>query len=143
MRLSSNPELQEVSALLSSCGLPSEDIKPEYLPDFVIAKEGDTPIGVAGLEVLGSVGLVRSVGVAPSHRRHGLGSKLLAAVEAKAKGRAVKQLYLLTNDAQGYFGGHGYHAVQRDSAPAEIQACSQFGSSCCGAATLMSKRLEA
>ena len=143
MRLSSNPELQEISALLSSCGLPSEDIKPEFLPDFVIAKDGDTPVGVAGLEVLGSVALVRSVGVATSHRCHGLGSNLLAAVEARAQGRGVKQLYLLTNDAQSFFGRHGYNAVQRDSAPAEIQACSQFGSSCCGAATLMSKQLEA
>ena len=143
MRLSSNPELQEISALLSSCGLPSEDIKLESLPDFVVAREGDTPVGVAGLEVLGSAALVRSVGVATSHRCHGLGSNLLAAVEAKAKERGVKQLYLLTNDAQGFFGKHGYNAVQRHAAPAAIQACSQFGSSCCGAATLMSKRLEA
>ena len=143
MRLSASPELQEVSALLASCGLPSEDIKPESLSDFVVAKEGNTPVGVAGLEVLGSSALVRSVGVATSHRGHGLGSNLLAAVEAKAKARGVKQLYLLTNDAQSFFGKHGYIAVQRCSAPAEIQACSQFGSSCCGAATLMNKQLEA
>lgn len=143
MRLSSNPELQEVSALLARCGLPSEDIKPESLPDFVVAMEGNTPVGVAGLEVLGSSALVRSVGVAASHRCHGLGSNLLAAVEAQAKERGVKQLYLLTNDAQTFFGRHGYKIVQRCSAPAEIQACSQFDSSCCEAATLMSKQLEA
>jgi amino-acid N-acetyltransferase len=143
MRLSSNPELHEVAALLSSCGLPSEDIKLESLPDFVVAKEGDTPVGVAGLEVFGSAALVRSVGVAISHRSHGLGSSLLDAVEAQAKERGVKQLYLLTNDAQGFFGKHGYNTVERHSAPAEIQACSQFGSSCCGAATLMNKQLEA
>jgi amino-acid N-acetyltransferase len=142
MHLSANPELQEVSALLASCGLPSEDIKPESLSDFVVVREGDTPLGVAGLEVLGSTALVRSVGVASSHRCHGLGSRLLAAVEVRARARGVKQLYLLTNDAQRFFGKHGYSEVQRHAAPAEIQGCSQFGSSCCGAATLMTKSLE-
>lgn len=143
MRLSSNPALPEVAALLSSCGLPSEDIEPGFLSNFVLAREGTTPVGVAGLEVKGLAGLVRSVGVAPSHRRHGLGANLLAAVEARAKELGVKQVYLLTNDAQGFFAKHGYAAIQRCSAPAEIQACSQFGSSCCEAATLMSKQIAA
>jgi N-acetylglutamate synthase-like GNAT family acetyltransferase len=68
---------------------------------------------------------------------------LLAAVEARAKELGVKQVYLLTNDAQAFFAKHGYAEAQRCSAPAEIQACGQFGSSCCGAATFMSKKIEA
>jgi amino-acid N-acetyltransferase len=134
--------MPEVAALLSSCGLPSEDIGPNSLPNFVVAKEGTTSIGVAGLEVKGSNALIRSVGVALSHRHHGLGAKLLAAVEARAKELGVQHTYLLTNDAQAFFARHGYAEVPRCSAPAEIQACSQFGSSCCGAATLMSKQMR-
>ena len=143
MRLSSNPPLPEVAALLTSCGLPSEDIDLSSLPNFVVAKEGATPVGVAGLEMKGSTALVRSVGVAYSHRQQGLGAILLAAVEARAKELGVKQVYLLTNDAQAFFAKHGYAAVHRCSAPVEIQATGQFGSSCCGAATLMSKQIEA
>jgi amino-acid N-acetyltransferase len=142
MLLSSNPALQEVATVLASCGLPSEDIEPGLLSNFVVAKEGTTPIGVAGLELRGASALVRSVGVTISHRRHGLGSNLLAAVEARAVQLGVGHAYLLTNDAQGFFARHGYTAIQRCLAPAEIQACTQFSSSCCAAATLMSKRLD-
>ncbi|MDH4259870.1 MAG: GNAT family N-acetyltransferase, partial [Gammaproteobacteria bacterium] len=99
MRLSSSPSLPEVAALLSNCGLPSEDIEPGLLSNFVAAKEGAALIGVAGLELKGTTALVRSIGVASSHRHRGLGANLLAAVEARAKELGVKEVFLLTNDA--------------------------------------------
>jgi amino-acid N-acetyltransferase len=139
MDMSWNPRLPEVASLLEECGLPSDDILPEYLSSFVIAREGNDDLGVAGLQLLGTSALVRSIGVAKTHRSRGLGTALLAAVEAKARSQGVVQLYLLTNDAQQFFAKHGYTEVSRSSAPAEIQNCSQFGSSCCGAATLMRK----
>ena len=142
MHLLWNPSLAQVARLLGQCGLPSDDIPPEYLPNFVVARDGDADVGVAGLQILGTSALVRSVGVAPSHRLRGLGAALLAAVEAKARSQGVARLYLLTNDAQQFFARHGYTETPRCSAPTEIQSCSQFGSSCCGAATLMGKRTE-
>jgi len=54
------------------CGLPGDDIRDEHLSNFVLASEGTAPVGVAGLQVLGTSGLIRSVGVAPEHRGHGL-----------------------------------------------------------------------
>lgn len=143
MRISRNPGLPDVAALLNSCGLPSDDIVPSYLPDFVLATEGPAPIGVAGLQVFGARALLRSVGVAPDQRSHGLGTKLVAATEARAKERGVTQLYLLTNDAQAFFARLGYEPVERCAAPPEVQASAQFSSSCCCGATLMSKELEA
>ena len=50
---------------------------------------------------------------------------------------------LLTNDAKAFFAKRGYAEVQRSVAPPEIQAPSQFGSSCRSAAALMRKELEA
>ena len=142
MRILSNPALPQVAPLLAQCGLPSDDIRSEYLPDFVLAMEGETPVGVAGLQVFGASGLVRSVGVAPSSRLRGLGSQLLSAVEARARERGVHQLYLLTTDASAFFAKHGYSEYSRCSAPDEVQSCSQFGSSCCSTATLMAKRID-
>jgi amino-acid N-acetyltransferase len=143
MQFSSHPTMAQVARLLAQCGLPSDDILPEHLPNFVLARDGESEVGVAGLQVLGSSGLVRSVAVLPSHRSRGLGTKLLAAVEDRAQGQGVKQLFLLTHDAQSFFLAHGYTESSRCSAPPEVQGCSQFGSSCCGAATLMCKRIEA
>lgn len=141
MRLSDSPSLSQVVTLLGQCGLPSDDIREEYLSNFVLIENGGTPIGVAGLQVFGPAALVRSVGVAPAYRKQGLGAELLAAVENKARDQGVRHLYLFTNDAQAYFASYGYAESSRCSAPAEIQGCSQFGSSCCGAATLMGKQL--
>lgn len=139
MQFSSHPSMAQVARLLAQCGLPSDDILLEQLPNFILARDGESEVGVAGLQVLGSNGLVRSVAVLPTHRSRGLGTKLLAAVEERARGQGVRQLFLLTHDAQLFFLAHGYTESSRVSAPAEIQRCSQFGSSCCGAATLMCK----
>jgi amino-acid N-acetyltransferase len=142
MRISSSPTMEQVSRLLGQCGLPSGDILPEDLPNFVLARYEDVDAGVAGLQVFGSVGLVRSVAVVPTRRSRGLGATLLAAIERRARSQGVTQLFLLTNDAQGFFIAHGYRECPRCSAPAEIQGCSQFDSSSCRTATLMTKQVE-
>ena len=142
MHISSNPTMDQVLRLLAQCGLPSDDILPEYLPNFVLARDGESDVGVAGLQILGSTALVRSVAVVPTHRSRGLGTKLLAAIEQRARSQGVKQLFLLTNDAQTFFMAHGYRESPRSLAPAEIRGCSQFASSCCGAATLMVKQVS-
>jgi amino-acid N-acetyltransferase len=142
MHFSSNPSMAQVARLLAECGLPSDDILPEHLANFVLARDDDSEVGVAGLQVLGSSGLVRSVGVLPHHRGRGFGTKLLAAVEDRARSQGLKRLYLLTRDAQSFFSAHGYTESSRCSAPPEVQGCSQFGASCCAAATLMCKRTE-
>lgn len=143
MQISSNPTMAQVARLLGQCGLPSDDILPEYLPNFVLARDGESDVGVAGLQVFGLTALVRSVAVLPTHQSRRLGTKLLEAIEQRARSQGVKQLYLLTNDAQAFFVAHGYREFPRCSAPAEVQGCSQFGSSCCGAAALMVKEAEA
>lgn len=139
MRVSFNPTIQEVTSVLMKCGLSYEDIAAESLQDFIV-KEGLEPVGVAGLGIFGSVALVGSVGVDAAYRSRGLGLNLLTAVEARAK-EGVDQVYLLTNEAQRFFSKHGYMAIQRCSAPAGIQACSQSGLSYCGSATLLKKWL--
>lgn len=139
MNLSPNPPLAAVATLLSRCALPSDDIEPGYLADFVLATEGDTPLGVAGLQCVGASALVRSVAVDAPYRGRGLATRLLDAVEARARERGARRLYLLTNDAAGFFARHGYAPIERCTAPPEIKGCHQFGASCCGAATLMTK----
>lgn len=139
MLIQSHPTMAQVRLLLGLCGLPGDDIAPEDLSDFYIASDGDQDIGVAGVEIRGSYALIRSVAVHPGHRSQGLGAQLVEAAEQRAVERGARQLFLLTNDAQAFFRSRGFEETSRCSAPVEIQSCTQFGSSCCGGATLMTK----
>lgn len=141
MDLSPNPPLAAVAALLARCALPCDDIEPDSLADFVLAAAGEAPLGVAGLQCFGESALVRSVAVDAPHRSQGLATRLLEAVESRARERGARRLYLLTHDAATFFARRGYAAIERGAAPPEIKGCSQFGSSCCGAATLMTKAM--
>jgi amino-acid N-acetyltransferase len=142
MKVIRNPSPGEVIALLASCGLPSDDIELSCLQNFYVAKDGARPAGVVGLQLLGEMGLLRSLAVSKSARSHGLGAELVRQAEQHAREHGVKQLYLLTNDATAFFARHGYIELQRCDAPPEVQGTAQFGSSCCSGAALMRKDLE-
>ena len=143
MQISAAPTLQQVAALLQACALPSEDIDPASLEDFFVVTEGSSDTGVVGLQLYGSIGLLRSVAVLPSSRNKGLGALLVRTAEDHANSKGARSLYLLTNDAAAYFTKLGYTKVERASAPEVIQRNPQFGSACCSCATLMWKEIGA
>jgi len=141
MNIETFPSLADAAAVLAVCGLPSDDIEP-FLEHFLVARSERGPVGLAGLQLLGDKALLRSVAVIASYRSNGLGSRLVRAAEQHARDAGVNELFLLTNDAQRFFARHGYAELSRCSAPAEVQATAQFGSTCCGAATLMYKQMR-
>jgi amino-acid N-acetyltransferase len=143
IQIKMSPSLTEAAAVLTVCGLPHDDIEPHSLDHFVVARDEHVAVGVAGIQVLGDKALLRSVAVLPSHRSAGIGSRLVAAAEQHARGAGVSEVFLLTNDAQQFFARHGYVELSRCSAPAVVQETAQFGSVCCGAATLMCKAMTA
>ena len=143
VKLSPHPSQAEVTALLTACGLPSDDIDPGILQDFYVAREDSNPVGVVGLQLFSGNALLRSLGVSQAARAHGLGTSLVRQAEQHAREHGAKQVYLLTNDAKAFFAKRGYAEVQRSVAPPEIRATSQFGSSCCSTAALMRKELKA
>ncbi|HEY1992493.1 MAG TPA: arsenic resistance N-acetyltransferase ArsN2 [Gammaproteobacteria bacterium] len=130
-----------LAVLLQSCELSSEDITPEMLEDFLMAHLDKALIGCAGLEVLGEVGLLRSVAVDEAHRGTGLGKALVEAMEIHAKEAGVQQLYLLTTTAEAFFAGLGYRRLAREEAPAQIAGTTQFASLCPSTSTFMVKTL--
>ena len=71
----------------------------------------------------------------------GLGAKLVAELEGKARRNELRELWLLTIDADTFFARHGYTAMEREHAPAEIQSTAEFSMLCPGDAVLMCKRL--
>jgi N-acetylglutamate synthase-like GNAT family acetyltransferase len=135
------PDEIALGILLQLANLPTEDITPEMLEHFLTAHAGHTLVGAAGVEVLGETGLLRSVAVEEAQRGTGLGKRLVEAAEEHAREAGVRELYLLTTDAEDFFASQGYRSVTRDQAPAAIKATAQFSELCPSSSSLMVKTI--
>jgi len=129
-----------VEALLRACALPV-DGAVDHLADFVVADHAGRVVAVAGLELHGPDGLLRSVAVSSETRRAGLGRAIVDAVEAMARRRGVQRLHLLTTSAAAYFERRGFRAQERSSAPESLQASVEFRGACPASATFMTLSL--
>jgi amino-acid N-acetyltransferase len=93
------------------------------------------------LEALGNVGLLRSVAVDPAWQRRGVAQALVAAIADRARANGMRQLFLLTTDADRYFSRLGFATVDREALPAEVRATAQFRETCPQTAIAMSRNL--
>jgi amino-acid N-acetyltransferase len=131
-----------VQDLLLAAALPVDDLGPQELAGFLIAETGDGTVGIIGLEILGTVGLLRSLVVADSARNTGLGGELVCALESAAREAGITELWLLTIDAERYFQRHDFEITDRTAAPDEIQQTAEFSALCPDTAYLMRKTLD-
>ena len=130
MRPAEAEDFAAVSELLSSCGLPPDDLTPEHLQHFVVADHDGWIRGVVGLEPAGDDALVRSLAVSPGFRRQGVAARLLDEIEAVAKEKGVRRLFGLTTTAESYLTHRGFSRIDRRSVPPAIAAMPQFESLC-------------
>ncbi|MDH3410355.1 MAG: arsenic resistance N-acetyltransferase ArsN2, partial [Gammaproteobacteria bacterium] len=121
--------------------LPSGDLTPAHMRNFLLALAGDDPLGMIGVEQFDNIGLLRSLVVDQSARGAGIGKQLVAALETRAAELGVNELWLLTIDADAYFARLGYVVANRDDAPDSIRATAEFSTLCPGDAVLMRKNL--
>lgn len=128
----------QVTALLAAEKLPTSDL-PDTLENFLVAIEDAEIIGVAGLEIYGNYGVLRSLAVSGEHRCKGIAGKLLTRIEVLAALKALKEMYLLTETAPDYFEGNGYGKITRADVPAEVQQSSEFSHVCPVSAIVMKK----
>lgn len=137
---------QAVQRLLDEAGLPVADLGPDRLEHFLIAERPGADqcetLGIIGLEQFDQVGLLRSLVVGESDRKSGLGKRLVSALEANACYAGVKDLWLLTIDAERFFEGLGYKMMSRNSAPDSIRETEEFSGLCPDGAYLMRKVLK-
>lgn len=131
--------------LLEEASLPTDDF--DQIPDedmTVVTNEGDAVIAGACIQVSVSdaAALLRSVVVAPDHRRRGLGRQVVERAEGLAGRRGAKRLYLLTETAPEYFERFGYAPTPRDTLPARIAALPEATNLCPDTAMCMTKFLK-
>ena len=141
MDLFIQPLETSVKRLLNESQLISSDLTPEHLRYFFGLGTKEEPEGVVGLELFGTVGLLRSLAVVSSRRSIGLGSKLVAHAEDYARNKGIKSLYLLTNTAEAFFKHRGYKRTGRDDAPLAIRETKEFSEICPVSSAFMVKHL--
>ncbi|HEX5820090.1 MAG TPA: arsenical pump-driving ATPase [Gemmatimonadales bacterium] len=129
----------DVLALLRSSKLMVEGV-PDDLQGFVVARAGETLLGVAGIEAHGESALLRSVAVVPEQRGSGIGKRLVDAALERAMAAGARDVVLLTEDADGWFERFGFERIQRDAAPEDVRRSAQFTGACPDSATVMRRR---
>jgi amino-acid N-acetyltransferase len=142
LRRADKAGLDYVERLLARNDLPTADVRAK--PDcFQIAVVDGDRVGGGGVEPHGTDGLLRSVVVERAARGRGIGGALCEALAGVARAEGVATLYLLTTDAAGFFGGHGFERVERDAVPEAIRGTTQFDDLCPASATVMRRSLRA
>lgn len=133
---------QAVEKLLQDAELAALDDSSQFGPQYAVACDANRSIiGVAGVEVYESVGLLRSVVVADGQRGQGIGKTLASNRVAWATSHGMEELYLLTNDAVEHWQSRGFRVIDRSHAPASITKTSEWTGACPASATAMSLRL--
>jgi amino-acid N-acetyltransferase len=123
-------DLPAVKELLSAVSLPWDGLTDFFPGSYVVATSGGALVGVAGLEIYGTHGLLRSVAVLPAARGHGLGAALVRDRMAGGRAAGLQAIHLLTADAAGFFSRLGFTAVERATFPDPIRASVLFCHAC-------------
>lgn len=131
-----------VSDLLVASKLPLAGAA-DHLSHFVLAFDGDTLAGCAGLELYGRAALLRSVAVASSERGKGLGVAIVEQALDRARRAGISDVILLTETAPRFFPRFGFETITRAEVPESVKASVEFTGACCASAVAMRLRLGA
>lgn len=136
IRQATDTDLVSVESLLKDNSLPFSDCG-EHIDNFFLKEDKNNIIGIGGIEVYGSNGLIRSIVVTQDYRGKGVATEIMQTIKEKALYLGVKKLYLLTESANEYFEKHGFMAIKRTEAPETIMNTKQFRELCPSSAVIM------
>lgn len=141
LRTATAQDAPSIRMLLEADGLPTSDLETAA-PHFVVACDGEGRILAAGaLQRFADTALLRSLVVVPEARRAGLGRRIVQDLERVARATHVEKLILLTQTAESFFTRQGFHVINRQAAPREVQQSEEFRSLCPSSAVCMAKSL--
>lgn len=132
-------DLMKIKSFLRENRLPDLGVDG-CVQNFVIAEDENASwVGVAGLELYGESGLLRSVAVDKHARGRGHGRTLVNAVLGNARAKGLKKIYLLTDDARDYFQRLGFQIVDRKDVDDAVKTSLEFTEACSESALVMRK----
>jgi amino-acid N-acetyltransferase len=132
-------DLRGALDLLGRSELTDRDVAEGWGHYFVVREDDGRVVGVAGLELHGEDGLLRSVAVDPDYRGQGLAASLVEAAMERAQRVRVRAVYLLTTTARDYFARHGFADCPREAAPPGIRESWEYRSGCPSTAAFMKR----
>jgi amino-acid N-acetyltransferase len=96
----------------------------EDVQEFIVGVDHGNVVACGALHVLwDDLAEVRTVAVAPSHLRQGIGSQILEALLERARALGVRRVFCLTF-ASEFFGRHGF--VEIDGTPVDPDVYAQL-----------------
>lgn len=137
LRAATPDDLPVVHALLVAAGLPVDGVDEQFGDAYALAVGGGAVIGVAGMEVHGDAGLLRSAAVDRAWRGRGVGEALTNDRLQWARAQGLREVWLLTNTAADFFPRFGFARVDRQGAPDAVRASGQFAMTTCASAAAM------
>jgi len=137
VRRAEQADAAAIHLLLAENKLPTKDLSDGLLTHFLVATDEKGLAGVIGAEVYGEHALLRSLCTRSDLRQRGIGSALLKGLLQELISKGVRRIFLLTENAEGFFARHGFSRTERKSVPAEIAATEQFRLLCPASAVCM------
>jgi amino-acid N-acetyltransferase len=126
-----------IAELLGASALPLAGAR-EHLPEFVVCVDEQGAVeGCAGAERYGRIGLLRSVAVANTAQRSGVGRALVGRVLSRLEAHDVTTVALLTTSAEPYFRAFGFRPVDRSRLPPELAGSAELKGACPASAVAM------
>jgi amino-acid N-acetyltransferase len=132
-------DLRGALDLLGRSELTEQDVAERWGHYFVVREDDGRVVGVAGLEVHGEDGLLRSVAVDVEYRGQGLAASLVEAAVERAGRLKLRAVYLLTTSARDYFARLSFADCRREEAPAAIRESWEFRTGCPSTAAFMKR----
>ena len=118
-------DLDDVIELLIDLDLPTEGVH-EHIANFIVAREGDRLVACGGAEAYQFAALIRSIGVHPDYRRQGLGRRMVRELLDRLSSRGLREFYLLTESAEGFFRKRGFKVCDRDEVHPQLLSSKEF-----------------
>ena len=134
-------DLEPALELLRRLDLPEKGVLEQF-GRFLVVRDDGRVVGLAGLEVYGPDGLLRSVAVEPAYRGQGLAAALVDGCLGLARKIGLRAVCLLTTTAPEYFRRRGFTDCPRDEAPAGIREAWEFRAGCPSTSAFMKRTLE-
>jgi amino-acid N-acetyltransferase len=136
IRPASAGDLEGIRALLEENSLPTAGIE-DHWKTFLVALDGERMVGCGGAEAYQFAALIRSVAVAPDHRSQGIGRRIVRQLLDRLASRGLREFYLLTIDAEGYFKKRGFKTIDRDEVHPQLLGSHELQGACPDTAVCM------
>jgi len=132
-------DVPAIAALLEENGLSPLGVAAS--PENFLVLEQNGIAAVAGMEIQGDAGLLRSLAVRLKDRKKGFGERMTYAIIDRGREQGVRTVYLLTETAERFFGRAGFTAARREDIPAPLMQSSALDRVCPQGSTVMKKTI--